>query len=164
MKNYRRPSILLYPKACLLLGACLYFANPIHASETSASIEKLCAQTVLNYADYSDSGQRDKFNALFTKEGELITTARTRKPFQTKPGSENRPPRTQRHVTTNHIVRQEGGELTGTSYYSLWTSPEVSDTPLPIDGQPVMMGVYYDTYVIEDGSLQVQEANRQETL
>jgi hypothetical protein len=119
-----------------------------HGQEASAS--ELCGKLVLNYAHYSDTGQREKFGELFTREGVLLTGGEPRKPNQVITAAD-RAPRTTRHVTTNHIVREENGELTGTSYFTLYFNSEVSDAPLPMTGQPVAMGVYHDKYVLEGG-------------
>lgn len=134
-------------KVCTSIAALLLCAT-VAADDRSA--RELCAETVLNYAHFSDTGQREKFGELFTHDGELITGGEPRKPNQVITEADRRP-RTTRHVTTNHIVREEDGKLTGTSYFMLFFNPEVSDSPLPIPGQPVAMGVYYDEYVIDNG-------------
>jgi hypothetical protein len=126
----------------------LLFSASAAADERSA--RELCAETVLNYAHYSDTGQREKFGELFTREGVLLTGGAPRKPNQVITEAD-RAPRTSRHVTTNHIVREENGELTGTSYFTLYYNAETSDAPLPMNGQPVAVGVYHDKYAIEDG-------------
>lgn len=137
--------ILLITPAALL---CVLCANLAAGEERSA--KELCAETVLNYAHFSDTGQREKFGELFTRDGELLTGGAPRKPNQVITEADRRP-RTTRHVTTNHIVREENGKLTGTSYFTLYYSAETSDSALPMTNQPVAVGVYYDTYVIEDG-------------
>ena len=86
----------------------------------------------------------------------LITSGSVRKPNQVII-EVDRKPRTTRHVTTNHIVREEDGKLTGTSYFTLYFNPEVSDSPLPMTGQPVAVGAYHDTYTIEDGVCKFSE-------
>ena len=129
-------------------------------SQTSAAdLEKakqLCNETILNYAHFSDTGQREKFGELFTKNGALITSGSPRFPNQTITAAD-RAPRTTRHVTTNHIVQEQNGKLVGTSYFTLYYNPKISDTPLPMTGQPVAMGVYYDKYVIDNGICKFEE-------
>ncbi len=140
----------------ILLSALtfLLWAAAMLGSERSA--KELCAETVLNYAHFSDTGQREKFGGLFTHDGVLITSGTPRKPNQEITEADRRP-RTTRHVSTNHIVREENGELTGTSYFTLYFNAETSDSALPMTNQPVAMGVYYDTYVIEDGVCKFKE-------
>ena len=134
----------------ILLSALslLLCSTTLHAGERSA--KELCGETVLNYAHFSDTGQREKFSELFTRDGVLITSGTPRKPNQVITEADRRP-RTTRHVSTNHIVREENGKLTGTSYFTFYFNAETSDSALPMTGQPAAMGVYYDTYVIEDG-------------
>ena len=45
-------------------------------------VKSLCRETALKYAHYADTDQRDKFGALFTKNGTLVTTAGARKPAE----------------------------------------------------------------------------------
>ena len=129
-------------------------------SQTSAAdLEKakqLCNETILDYAHFSDTGQREKFGELFTSNGTLITSGEPRFPNRTITAAD-RAPRTTRHVTTNHIVREKNGQLVGTSYFTLYYNPDTSDSPLPITGQPVAVGVYHDVYVIETGVCKFQE-------
>ncbi|MEE2776672.1 MAG: nuclear transport factor 2 family protein [Acidobacteriota bacterium] len=135
-------------KILLSALALLICATALPASDSSA--KELCGETILNYAHYSDTGQREKFGELFTHDGELVTGGSPRKPAQVITEADRRP-RTTRHVSTNHIVREENGKLTGTSYFTLYFNAETSDSALPMAGQPVAMGVYHDTYVLEDG-------------
>ena len=128
---------------------------PIAGGELEQA-KRLCHETILNYAYFSDTGQREKFGELFTKNGALITSGSPRFPNQTITAAD-RAPRTTRHVTTNHIVEEQNGKLVGTSYFTLYYNPKISDTPLPMTGQPVAMGVYYDKYVIDNGICKFEE-------
>jgi len=116
----------------------------------------LCRETALKYAYYADTGQRDRFGALFTKNGTLVTTAGTRKPAEEDPDLP-RPARTTRHVATNHIVYDEGGQPSGTSYFIFYFSPSAQEEALPIAGQPAAVGVYHDKYAIETGECKFTE-------
>jgi hypothetical protein len=118
--------------------------------------KSLCRETALKYAYYADTDQRDKFGALFTKNGTLVTTAGARKPAE-EDTNLPRPARTTRHVATNHIVRDEGGQLTGTSYFTFYFSPKAKEEALPITGQPAAVGVYHDKYAIENGECKFTE-------
>jgi len=118
--------------------------------------KSLCRETALKYAHYADTDQRDKFGALFTKNGTLVTTAGARKPAEDAPDAP-RPARTTRHIATNHIVLDEGGELTGTSYFTFYFSPKAQAEALPISGQPAAVGVYHDKYAIENGECKFTE-------
>jgi hypothetical protein len=123
-------------------------ANSVWAE---TDVKSLCRETALQYAYFADSGQREKFAALFTKDGTLVTSAGTRQPATEDPNS-TRPTRTTRHVATNHLVHDEGGSLTGTSYFTFYLNPRAQEgAPLPITGQPTAVGVYEDKYVIENG-------------
>ena len=133
--------------------ASVLFMNGVWADTDAKS---LCRVTALKYAHFADTDQRDKFGALFTKDGTLVTTAGTRKPSEEDANSP-RAARTTRHVATNHIVRDEGGQLTGTSYFTFYFSPKAQDTALPIAGQPAAVGVYHDKYVIENGECKFTE-------
>ena len=121
-----------------------------------ADAKALCRETALQYAYFADTGQRDKFGALFTKEGTLTSSAGSRKPAM-EDSSSTRPTRTTRHVATNHLVHDDGGKLTGTSYFTFYLSPEAQDEALPITGQPTAVGVYYDKYVIQNGECKFTE-------
>jgi len=137
------------------------FALTLLFGATSASaldpvMKDLCEQTVKNYAHFSDTGQREKFSALFTHDGVLVTSGNRRLPAQVITEADRRP-RTSNHVISNIIVREEDGKLTGTSYFTLYFSSEVSESALPISGQPTSVGVYHDTYVIEDGVCKFKE-------
>ena len=140
----------------VLLSALTLLLCAVALPGSERSAKELCAETVLNYAHFSDTGQREKFGELFSRDGVLITSGSPRKPNQVITEVDRRP-RTSRHVTTNHIVREENGKLTGTSYFTLYFNAETSDSPLPMTGQPVAVGVYYDTYVIEDGVCKFKE-------
>ena len=134
-----------------VLAAALVFTLPAGsdlAAETSA--KELCRETALLYAHYADTGQRAKFGELFTHDGVLVAGDTPRKPAQ-ETTEDGRPSRTTRHVATNHIVFEEDGKLTGTSYFTFYFHAEVEGEPLPIAGQPTAMGVYHDEYVIEGG-------------
>ena len=139
----------------LLTSIILIFMFPIAGGELEQA-KQLCHETILNYAYFSDTGQREKFGELFTKNGALITSGSPRFPNQTITAAD-RAPRTTRHVTTNHIVQEQNGKLVGTSYFTLYYNPKISDTPLPMTGQPVAMGVYYDKYVIDNGICKFEE-------
>jgi hypothetical protein len=96
-----------------ILAVLVYVdATAVQADERSA--KELCGETVLNYAHFSDAGQREKFGELFTRDGVLITSGAPRTPNQVITEAD-RSPRTSRQVTTNHIVREVDGKLTGTS-------------------------------------------------
>ena len=112
--------------------------------------QDLCRETGLLYAHYSDTGQREKFGELFVEDGVLITGGQPRYPAQVITEAD-RQPRTTRHVVSNHIVREDDGEITGTSYFIFFFNAEVSDAALPMTGQPAAMGVYHDVYTVEDG-------------
>ncbi|MFT7654069.1 MAG: hypothetical protein ACI9ON_001794 [Limisphaerales bacterium] len=118
--------------------------------------KSLCRETALKYAHYADTGQRDKFSALFTKEGSLVSPSGTSKPAQEESESQ-RPTRTTRHVATNHLVQDEDGQLTGTSYFTFYFSPDAQEEALPITGQPTAVGVYHDKYTIENGQCKFTE-------
>ena len=139
----------------LLTSIFLIFMFPIAGGELEQA-KQLCRETILNYAYFSDTGQREKFGELFTENGALITSGSPRFPNQTITAAD-RAPRTTRHVTTNHIVEEQNGKLVGTSYFTLYYNPKISDTPLPMTGQPVAMGVYYDKYVIDNGICKFEE-------
>jgi hypothetical protein len=129
------------------------FTNSVWA-ETDA--KSLCRETALKYAYYADTDQRVKFGALFTKDGTLVSTSGTSKPAEANLDSP-RPARTTRHVATNHIVRDEGGQLTGTSYFTFYFSASSQEEALPITGQPAAVGVYHDKYAIENGECKFTE-------
>ena len=139
----------------LATSIILMFMFPITGEELEQA-KRLYHETILNYAYFSDTGQREKFGELFTKNGALITSGSPRFPNQTITAAD-RAPRTTRHVTTNHIVEEQNGKLVGTSYFTLYYNPIISDTPLPMTGQPVAMGVYYDKYVIDNGICKFEE-------
>jgi len=134
----------------------LVYAGAPAVQSAERSAKELCGETVLNYAHFSDTGQREKFGELFTRDGVLITSGAPRTPNQVITEAD-RSPRTSRHVTTNHIVQEVDGKLTGTSYFTLYFNSETGDAPLPMTDQPVAVGVYYDTYTIEDGVCKFKE-------
>lgn len=131
----------------------LFITNSAWADTNAKS---LCRETALKYAHYADTDQRDKFGALFTKDGTLVSTNGSRKPAQETPDPE-RATRTTRHVATNHLVRDEDGQLTGTSYFTFYFSPDAQEEALPITGQPTAVGVYHDKYAIENGQCKFTE-------
>jgi hypothetical protein len=130
----------------------------INSAWADVDAKSLCRETALKYAHYADTGQRGKFGALFTKDGTLVTTSGSRKPAQEIPDAEH-PARTTRHVATNHLVRDEDSQLTGTSYFTFYFSPKAQDQQeaLPITGQPAAVGVYHDKYAIENGQCKFTE-------
>jgi len=128
----------------------LLLASAPYAVGADRSAKDLCGELIVNYAYFSDTGQREKFGELFTHDGVLLTGGAPRKPNQVITEAD-RAPRTTRHVTTNHRVLEENGQLTGTSYFTLYFNPGTSDAPLPMTGQPTAVGMYFDKYVIEEG-------------
>ncbi len=126
--------------------------SALMSTSVSAEVDarSLCRETALLYAHYADTNQQANFNALFTHDGTLATSSGSRKPAQ-QTVDPSRPARTSRHVATNHIVHEQNGQLTGTSYFTYYASPQSKDGPLPITDQPAAVGVYHDKYVITAG-------------
>jgi hypothetical protein len=126
----------------------------------AATPEQLCNRTALSYAHIADLGDPVDFAELFTTDGVLTTpngSLRGKAQIAAAVTNPDRPAMTTRHVITNHRVVEKDGSLTGTAYYTLYMVAEGSETVYSISDQPIGMGVYRDTYVIENGKCKFKE-------
>lgn len=152
-----RISTSLHP---LLTGLLLFMSldrpsaaqPPRPTQEETHRIEHACERLVLDYAHYRDTGDGDRYAALFAEDAVLVfprasTTGRAkiRSDFDRQGAIPWR-----RHVTTNiRVVVLDADHAEGTSYVTVYGGggpPEPGASAPPLDG-PSAIGEYRDRYV-----------------
>ena len=152
---------LSQPMTRLFLILFLFSLSPCSFAD---SIKELCRDTVLQSAYLVDLGDRNEIPELFTDDAVFRTASFTvsgKEAIRKWLTGGDQPTGRGHHVVTNHIVTENGGKITGTSYFQLFS---YSGGPTDIDHQPVSVGVYRDVYVIDDGVCKFKERHATSTF
>ena len=137
----------------LLVVAALLPRAALSADSEQLLIEDECRKLGVRYAQYIDLGDARKVADLFAEDGVWQTSTSTYtgaeeiqsalRAFQESAG-------VVRHVITNQLVTLiSERRATGVSYFTLYVAQDRGDgKPASLAGQPIMVGVYEDEYVL----------------